>query len=377
MPGDKFHANHMPISPITAATKFAEFLQMYVAKLEKLSHLTIGYAAGGEHAVGLFARNQHVLPAPITTEPRMWITNHVQQPNLDTLHRFDHIRDLTFENCWFSPCMLESFMEKSRDTSLHTLVLDSVSMLSKHSTGIDGPLSTIRNGLICRYSDVDWLHEELPTSACWVDVLDNITPGRTMLRRRYESGMLDDDDDLPPQHEFRGNVQKIVLKSCGYAKISGVKGDDFNQNSLVVHVHQPMDAGLAMRKAYFEKVFPPTGVNGSNGAGTDFWIGGVLRNPPHNRRRSVARESGDKAAKDGPIMMSMNDPNGHEWFGLGTLTQCVHPIEKRVLEQAWGMRFGWGNDIKRWASVEDGFFEGGTGRFSGVVAKDDFSYGLE
>ena len=90
----------------------------------------------------------------------------------------------------------------------------------------------------------------------------------------------------------------------------------------------------------------------------------------HHRRPS-ARDACDKSAKEGPIMMSMLDSSGQEYFGLGTLTQCVHPIEKRVLEQAWGMRFGWGDDIKRWASVEDGCFEGGTGRFSGVIGMDD------
>ena len=68
-------------------------------------------------------------------------------------------------------------------------------------------------------------------------------------------------------------------------------------------------------------------------------------------------------------MMSTNDAHGHEYFGLGTLTQAVHPVEKRVLEQAWGMKFGWGGDMKRWSAVDDGFYEGGTGRFSGTILK--------
>lgn len=54
----------------------------------------------------------------------------------------------------------------------------------------------------------------------------------------------------------------------------------------------------------------------------------------------------------------------------GYLTQCIHPIEKRVLERMWGMRFGWGDDMRRWEAVEDGWFMGGTGRFSGEVYKD-------
>ena len=69
-------------------------------------------------------------------------------------------------------------------------------------------------------------------------------------------------------------------------------------------------------------------------------------------------------------MMKDKDLQGVEWPLLGTLTQCIHPIEKRVLEQAWGMTFGWGDEMDRWDAVEDGFFEGGTGRFSGVVVKE-------
>ena len=378
MPGDKFHTAHMPISPLESAIKFAAFLQNHVAKLEKLSHLTIGYIGGGEHAVGIFARNQHLLPAPITMEPRSWVMNHVKEPHPDTMFKFDHIRDLTFENCWFSPCMLEGFMEKSGDTSLHTLVLDSVSMLSKHSTGIDGPMTTLRNNLRCRYDKVDWLHEELPTSARWVDVLDKITPGHTMEERKYNAGILDNDITPPPQRDFRGNTQRIVLKSCGYAKISGVK-DEFNQNSLVVHVHQPMDIGLAVRKVRFEKYSSSSAPELNHLDHHTMIAAGIpiTTRPPsllgHHRRTSAqsARDASDKPVNEGPIMMSILDANGQEYFGLGTLTQCVHPIEKRVLEQAWGMTFGWGDDIRRWASVEDGYFEGGTGRFSGVVGMDD------
>lgn len=54
----------------------------------------------------------------------------------------------------------------------------------------------------------------------------------------------------------------------------------------------------------------------------------------------------------------------------GFLTQCIHPVEKRILERMWGMEFGWGDDMKRWEAVEDGWFIGGTGRFSGHVFRD-------
>ena len=359
MPGDKFFAASMPISPLNAANKLGDFLRINVAKLENLSHLTVGYAGGGEHAIGLFARNQHVLPAPVTSDPRIWITDHIRKPDPATLLKFDHIRDLTFENCWFSPRMLESFMEKSRDTSLHTLTLDSVSMLSRHSTGIDGPLSTVRNGLRCRFDANEWLNEELPASACWVDVLDKITPGITIEEQKNQAGMVDPDISDVPQREFRG-----------------VKGDEFNQNALVVQGQCPIDGGLQMRKSTFDKIgtlahpFEDDGNDAGNAVAPNHR--GVLARAVLQLGRDSARNSAGGCNNSGPTMISMNDPStGMEWFGLGTLTQCVHPVEMRVLEQAWRMMFGWGDNIYRWAAVEDGCFEGGTGRFSGVVARDD------
>jgi hypothetical protein len=90
-------------------------------------------------------------------------------------------------------------------------------------------------------------------------------------------------------------------------------------------------------------------------------------------RESLLRESRGVGEMYGnataTIMMRDKDPQGHEWFGLGKLTQCIHPVEKRVLEEAWQMRFGWGDDMERFGAVDDGCFEGGTGRFSGEVTK--------
>ncbi|KAI9870305.1 MAG: hypothetical protein M1823_008785, partial [Watsoniomyces obsoletus] len=91
-------------------------------------------------------------------------------------------------------------------------------MLSRHSTGTDGPLQTVRNGLRTRFDETDWLHEEVPSSATWTEILDKITPGATMAERKHAAGILDKQATSVPSREFRGNVQKIVLKSCGYAK---------------------------------------------------------------------------------------------------------------------------------------------------------------
>ena len=368
-PNDELFQTNMLISPIEASVKTAEFLREYIAGIEALSDLTIGFVGGGEHATGLFARNQHVLPAPITTVPKSWVTDHANQPPAHTMIKLDHIKTLKFVNCWFSPVMLKQFMAQSRGSSLRNLTLESVSLTGKHVTNTTGALTTFGHGLRCEQAAEDWLHEVLPTdSACWTEVLDNITPGRTILDEKYAAGMIDRFMHPRPEIEYRGNVKSVALKSCGYVTISGMKSDEFSQHGLVVHSRSPMDDGLRFRKRMLgsEKWEDPAIVAFAAGIGPNGIPAGV--NMPTPIPQTEIKQSNSEKK----IMMSMTDPSTNmEWFGLGTLTECVHPIEKSVLEGMWGVSFGWGNDIERWAAVEDGCFEGGTGRFSGVLEKDD------
>ncbi|KIW40788.1 uncharacterized protein PV06_07961 [Exophiala oligosperma] len=348
--GDRSFGLDMLISPAKAAEKFTHFLREHVAKLETLLSLTIGYVGGGEHAVGMFARNQHVLFAPIVDNPIQWL-HHLDQPALIT--RFDHVRELKFENCWFTPWMLREFMETSKDTSLHTLNLDSVSMTAIHDPTLESRLLAQGSGSRCIWPRFSWLKEKLPTSAAWCRVLDDITPGLTFLERKYNAGMIDDDEHPRAQRPFRGHVRKIILKSCGYVKISTQHDNPlvYSQNALLAHSHVPMDQGLFKRMQQYVKV--PTLMS--------FEESEVRLNQSSSRPKRFE----DHARRH--IMQSVSNPIESRWPWLGTLTQCVHPIEKRVLEEAWGMTFGWGNDLARFGPVEDGFFEGGTGRFSGVI----------
>ena len=336
MPGDQSFQTNMLISPIQASIKFAEFLQRYVSRIEHLSTLTIGFVGGGEHATGLLARNQHVLPAPVTFDPRSWLTDHIHKPNLNTMIAFNHIKNLSIENAWLSPFMLEGFMTKSKDTSLRQLTLDSVSLTSVNSQRINAPITTLEDGLKPEYAPAAWVQERLPTEHCWPAVIDRFTPGVTFSQIKYKTGLVDPIQVPPPEATFRGNVEKLTFKSCGYVKISGIPQSDFNQNGLVVPNTIPRDHGLTARE-------------------------NLLR-----EARGLGEMYGNATAS---VMMREKDQQGHEWFGLGRLTQCIHPVEKRVLEEAWQMRFGWGDDVERFGAVEDGCFEGGTGRFSGEVTK--------
>jgi len=355
--GDRFYQTSMSIPPHTAAEKFTQFLRLYVLPIESLHSLSIGYVGGGEHAVGIFARNQHVLPAPIVDDPRSWLHDLGHKGPRSELTKFEHIRNLGFENCWFSPQMLKGFMSQSRDTSLHSLTLESVSLLTSHDPSLDQPLTTGGSNLRCHHARTEWIHEEVPYGATWTQVIDNITPGITLMEYKYAAGIIDETIKPKPAKAFRGHIQKIILNSCGYVKITlprGMTNNAFNQCSAVMHLVSSVDSGIRARRDRFSRL--------TNLPGADMHDLGM---PNHLGRMQDHHDTGSNRT-----MISNSSPEGEVYPWLGTLTQCVHPIEKRILEMAWGLKFGWSDSFERWASVEDGFYEGGTGRFTGVIEKD-------
>lgn len=87
-----------------------------------ITKLNIGWAAGGEHAEGIFARNNHVLPAPITQ------LEHSTAVNDQVALVFRFVEHLTLHNCWMTPVTLESLLNNHASKALKNLVLDSVSL---------------------------------------------------------------------------------------------------------------------------------------------------------------------------------------------------------------------------------------------------------
>lgn len=387
IPGDKFYQTTMSTKLIEAAVKFADLLRDSIGRIETLNNLHVGYCAGGEHQKGIFGRNQHVLPAPIVSNPRDWLLAQNPantKPEENAMITFPHVRNLTFENCWFSPLMLETFMHKSHDSSLHDLILDSVSLTAQvNSTRTDGPLRTYENQLKCMHPSGAWLQETLPANASWVNLLDKITPGRTIQDQKYDAGMVNEEEVPRPEAQFRGNIQQITLNSCGYVKVQNIAATEFNQNELVFHSTEwnSLDDGLKLRANKFTKT---THDDDLSKYGTEYIIAASenRHHPLYDRARIVRAHDLEENQKVSTHFIMQGGQTAQDvLFGLtntmtsglhmtGSLTQCIHPIEKRILEQNWGMRFGWGNDMRRWESVEDGWFIGGTGRFSGKIFKD-------
>jgi len=343
--GDRFHSTNMLIAPAKAAQSFTDFLRRYVTRIEHLHSLTIGYVGGGEHGVGMYARNQHVLPAPIVDDLVDFLHDRtVPWKHPPRITKFDHVRHLEFHNCWFSPFMLKDFMENSTDTSLHSLTLNSVSLTAY-------PITILREAPLVEppFCPDPWMLEPVPHVATWCQVLECITPGATMRERKYEAGFreADAEEGAIPQRPFRGHVQSITLKSCGYVKITLPKDRHIatHRTFQVSHPIKHMDKGLEKRMERFSRPV----ADGSPETGT-------------RRERG-----GEDVEVSKCIMISPSTPSGDPYPWLGTLTQRLHRGEKRLLEEAWGMTFGWPDNLDRFAAVEDGCLEGGTGRFSGII----------
>lgn len=417
--GDQSHDTNMSIEPCVATFNLATLLRDHISRMEKLSTLVAGYSAGGEHQTGYFGRNQHVLPAPIITENiSQWLMAPKQQPSTDGLFVFPHIRALTFQNCYFTPSMLTTFMEKSQDTSLHSLTLDSVSLTTGTNSTQPNPLETNQHHLKCQHAEVGWLNESVPAYYSWVKVLDAVTPGRTILDRKYAANMIDTLEHPQPTRGFRGNIQRLNLKSCGYVAIAWLRAEVLNQNDLVMQpssvYHCQNAGGLAYRAKSFETTLSASRfgpgeaskfITSSSDEESDYRPENLAALPRDNwpfpvrtDSRNNGRITRTHTSSNGPydgsltlrpllrhVMMcpharqpecyvdGMARPKGMLPQYLGYLTQCIHPIEKRVLEQMWGMKFGWGDSMDRWDAVEDGWLEGGTGRFSGTISRDDDS----
>lgn len=332
----------LSILPSAASDSLFDLLQECIAGKENLTKLRIGYAAGGERAQGIHARNKHILHAPIAvfTQPQK-IVNEISK-----ILTLPHVEHLTISNCWFTPAILKLFVLRMRDTKLKTLVLDSVSLTALTSklqiipTTQDPSLSPpdeVEATLEMPVPDLmassytrrlyerklfnlnpgpvpAWLPEKHFKNGSWPDVINTLTPGETLNEKRF----LLDLDDQPPPPRYSGSLREIKFNSCGYVRLR--KLQTFDQTSL-------------------DRLGPSE-----------------LNPVPALARRTMT------------LSFSMM-PNEDKF--LGQIVTSMEPEEKLLLSMAFGMTHGWGDDEARLHTREDNQPLGGSGRFIGSVTTSE------
>lgn len=337
----------LPILPSAASDSLFDLLQQCIACQENVTKLKIGYAAGGERAQGIHARNKHIVHAPIVvfTQPQKEVNE------VSKILTLPHVEHLTITNCWSTPDILKLFVLRMRDTRLRTLVLDSFSLTAATSkvqivpTLQDTSSSIFGEGEAASEMPVPdliassytrrlyerrflnpnpgpvaaWLTTKPVKNGSWLDVINTLTPGETLDEKRF----LFDLDDQPPPPRYLGSLREIKFKSCGYVRLK--KLQTFDQTSL--------DR-----------------------------LGPLDPNPvPSLSRRAITLS----------FSMMLNEDKF-----LGQIVPSMELEEKILLSMAFGMTHGWGDDEARLHTREDNQPLGGSGRFNGsVIMTEDVGRG--
>jgi len=351
------------LPPSQAISGVYQLLKDHVEPRESIKVLHFEWLCGGEEAPGLFARNQHILAAPLVPQAMDMVNRTRLAVPILTLPYVEH---LTLKNCWMSPHILSRFASKLRQQALKTLSFHSVSLsasvpknakpgpvhihhpqhhlihqananfqaqfvqLQPNQAGdavnpgaafhmqqallphigalqphaqVHGQPGGLSQAVAAAFS---WL--DPPRVGSWAHVIDQITPGVTLASLRYAR-------DLGPEPPAREptKLKKIMFNSCGYIRLLL----DFDQTMLD----------------------PP--------------------NPAAADTHAVAKRRNE-------IEQYMMKPQEHT---LGVIINHINEDEVRTLESAWHLRMGWGksNKILAVQSVADGIRAAGQGRFRGKI----------
>ncbi|KAF2216443.1 hypothetical protein CERZMDRAFT_33755 [Cercospora zeae-maydis SCOH1-5] len=166
-----------------------------------IKKLNLGWTAGGEHAEGIFARNNHILPAPISPLEQSTAVN--DQSGLV----FSFVEHLTLHNCWITPVTLERLVKNHADKALKTLTLDSVSMTAH---------PRFAAGTQAQQNQAEPSHwTKGHRGGSWAEVLDKVSPGPVF------RDFLDQPQPWEEPSPTRPPtcLQAIEFKSCGYVKL--------------------------------------------------------------------------------------------------------------------------------------------------------------
>ncbi|PBP22720.1 F-box domain containing protein [Diplocarpon rosae] len=331
------------IAPSHSILGVHDILTQQISRRENIKNLHFEWLCGGEYAPGIFARNQHILAAPIVSNA-MHMVDRTQQYSVLSL---PHIKNLSLRNCWVSPHVLSRFLVPMRQGALESVSFDSVSLTAMvpanarpsaltqaaaqampHNLPAAIPhahiglvnllgMQLLQNGnaqaapappvATSPNSQPNWLNP--PRVGSWAHIIDSITPGITLADVRYSRDRI-----YEPEPKVPTNLTKLVFKSCGYVRLPL----DFDQSIL-----DPLQA------------------------------------PPQQHAALVKRQ--------GEIEQYMMKPL--ENSTLGTIINHIDNVEKLLLENVWNMIVGWRTlrpDLAADA-LSDGVAKAGQGRFDGSI----------
>ncbi|KAL8774203.1 MAG: hypothetical protein Q9194_004098, partial [Teloschistes cf. exilis] len=178
------------IQPSSAHSEFNAFLCLLFggsSNPTNIKTLKVGFVGGGEHALGMYARNKNILPAPIMAfEP---ITRN--GPDVRETVAMKKIQHFTLKNCWITPQAMRQLFSsfKENDAEMQTVTFDSVSMTAD-TAYTTAELLALQSSMEPSNSSGrperlnHWLHHD-PLHGSWADMINLITPGPGIKHARH------------------------------------------------------------------------------------------------------------------------------------------------------------------------------------------------
>jgi hypothetical protein len=397
------------IDPSYAIGPFHQLLKEIISPRVNIKNLTFGWAAGGEHAEGVHARNKHILPAPILPDDATLIL-YSGQLSLPMLY-LPHVENLTLKNCWITPPALQALVKKHERTKLQKLTLESVSL-----TAVPRMVANQNQNQNHNLN----LNANLPQAA--VAGQQPHPPGNPQNHMGIQPAIQQGHGNLQPQQLLALQIQALQIQvqqlqtqqdAHAQAQVNALQVQ--LQAQLQLHTHlqthgvamgipppppppppppQQFTIMSAVRAKHREGSWPyvidiiSPGQNLSHfgsaysNAEPDrvtnlrqlkFVSCGYVR-LPHSTIDQAALEPANPMIRLPhftkrynalvPAMLSSKDPL------LGEIIQEVEPMELSALFTAWSLNQGWSDLFERQGSEFDGLLPGGTGRFSGIIYKN-------
>lgn len=372
------------IQPSSAHSEFNAFLCLLFGGSSthtNIKTLKVGFVGGGEHALGMYARNKNILPAPIMAfEP---ITRN--GPNVRETVAMKKIQHFTLKNCWITPQAMRQLFSsfKENDAEMQTVTFDSVSMTAD-TAYTTAELLALQSSMEPSNSSGrperlnHWLHHD-PLHGSWADMINLITPGPGIKHARHLH-FQETQDDQPPAspipHDPNGTPSP---DSHPY----GTYNPSFSHPYLLPDTESDSESDHPTHHYPLNSCVPIDRPKSTLRTIT-FLSCGYARLPSFPSTDGWCQSPVPEPIISPPDCLKARYELLGRWMMdgvgdmlLGTGVPCIRDEEEGCLRGVWGMGVGAEEGVVRgkgewedkWVTREDGQAEGGSGRFWGVVSK--------
>ncbi|KAH7128442.1 hypothetical protein B0J11DRAFT_567056 [Dendryphion nanum] len=374
------HVKTPRISPSDGIDLFYNLLKDTISTRSNIKKLTVGWVTGGEHAEGVHARNRLLLPAPIlpksmfkvgrTPDTMSNTTNNETTHTMTTtetdattdtekdngiieesLLRFPYVTDLTFVNCWFTPPVLTQLVRQHDKFNLKNLVLDSVSL-----TPILRPVVYVHHANNAQNHHPQQNQPQVQINVAGFQALQAAAHQTTQQAANAISNGNANGNALPhaipPAASGPLSQLRIAPREGSWLNIldiisPGINLTDFQSQFSRADPERITSLETIRFVSCGYAILPYAQTDQNNIFG-------------HSYRSHYFTKRANLLA---PAMLSAKCSH------LGEIVQEGHEAELAALAAGWDFKLGW-DDLEAAIAPEfDGVLSGGTGRFSGVVAR--------